>query len=117
MNTKNFLPVWYGGGIGNNRNALCSVGHLRYAGFIIPKCKMMSTNTFSKETELRLTEFFNNSIDSKSMAKCIRQVNYILALNVMHENEFLQQENINLDESFYWLNKLAEILDPYLEVE
>ncbi|MCR4031864.1 MULTISPECIES: hypothetical protein [Flavobacterium] len=77
----------------------------------------MSTNTFSKETELRLTEFFNNSIDSKSMAKCIRQVNYILALNAMHENEFLQQENINLDESFYWLNKLSEILDPYLEVE
>lgn len=77
----------------------------------------MSTNTLSKETKLRLTEFFNNSIDAKSMAKSIRQVNYILALNVMHETEFLQQENINLDESFYWLNKLAEILDPYLDVE
>ncbi|WP_281867210.1 hypothetical protein [Flavobacterium sp. GSB-24] len=77
----------------------------------------MSTKTFSKETELRLTEFFNNSIDAKSMAKSIRQVNYILALNVMHETEFLQQENISLDESFYWLNKLAEILDPYLDVE
>ncbi|MDQ1163885.1 hypothetical protein [Flavobacterium sp. SORGH_AS_0622] len=77
----------------------------------------MSTNTLSKETELRLTEFFNNSIDAKSMAKSIRQVNYILALNVMHETEFLQQENISLDESFYWLNKLAEILDPYLDVE
>ncbi|AXB58981.1 hypothetical protein HYN86_06130 [Flavobacterium fluviale] len=77
----------------------------------------MSTTTFSKETQLRLTEFFNNSIDVKSMAKSIRQVNYILALNVMHETEFLQQENINLDESFYWLNKLAEILDPYLDVE
>ncbi|MHC0444101.1 hypothetical protein ACWA1F_01755 [Flavobacterium sp. 3-218] len=77
----------------------------------------MSTNTLSKETQLRLAEFFNNSIDSKSMAKTLRQVNYILALNVMHENEFLQQENINLDESFYWLKKLAEILDPYLEVE
>ncbi|KRD63152.1 hypothetical protein ASE40_05065 [Flavobacterium sp. Root935] len=77
----------------------------------------MSAKTFSKETELRLTEFFNNSIDAKSMAKSIRQVNYILALNVMHETEFLQQENISLDESFYWLNKLAEILDPYLDVE
>ncbi|TDX13806.1 hypothetical protein [Flavobacterium sp. S87F.05.LMB.W.Kidney.N] len=77
----------------------------------------MTTNTLSKETELRLTEFFNNSIDAKSMAKSIRQVNYILALNVMHETEFLQQENISLDESFYWLNKLAEILDPYLDVE
>ena len=77
----------------------------------------MSTSVLLQETQLRLTEFLNNSIDTKSMAKCIRQVNYILALNVMHENDFLQQENINLDESFYWLNKLAEILDPYLEVE
>ncbi|MFC0777699.1 hypothetical protein [Flavobacterium sp. HJSW_4] len=76
----------------------------------------MSTNTFSKETELRLTEFFNNSIDSKSMAKTIRQVNYTLALNVL-KNETTQPENINLEDSFYWLNKLAEILDPYLEVE
>ncbi|MBE8725189.1 hypothetical protein [Flavobacterium hungaricum] len=77
----------------------------------------MSTKNLSQETQLRLTEFFNNSIDSKSMAKSIRQVNYVLALNVMHEKEFLQQENISLDENFYWLNKLAEILDPYLEVE
>ncbi|MBS7253016.1 hypothetical protein [Flavobacterium branchiicola] len=75
----------------------------------------MSTNTLSKETELRLTEFFNNSIDSKSMAKSIRQVNYLLALNVMREQETLQTENINLEDNFYWLNKLAEILDPYLE--
>lgn len=77
----------------------------------------MSTNNLLQETQLRLIEFFSDSIDPKSMAKCIRRVNYILALNVMHENDFLQQENINLDESFYWLNKLAEILDPYLEIE
>jgi len=38
MNTTKLLPVWYGGGIGNNCNALCSVGHLSYAGFIFPKC-------------------------------------------------------------------------------
>ncbi|WP_264552596.1 hypothetical protein [Flavobacterium sp. N2038] len=75
----------------------------------------MSTNTLSRETELRLTEFFNNSIDSKSMAKTIRQVNYLLALNVMREQETLKPENINLEDNFYWLNKLAEILDPYLE--
>jgi hypothetical protein len=31
-----FLPVWYGGGIGNNRNALCGIGHLSCAGFIFP---------------------------------------------------------------------------------
>lgn len=32
---KKSLPVWYGGGIGNNRNALCGVGHLSYAGFFL----------------------------------------------------------------------------------
>ncbi|MNQ10336.1 hypothetical protein D3C85_231680 [compost metagenome] len=76
----------------------------------------MSTNTLSKETELRLTEFFNNSIDFKSMAKTIRQVNYMLALNVL-KPEVIQPENINLENNIYWLNKLAETLDPYLEVE
>lgn len=117
MNTKNFLPVWYGGGIGNNRNALCSVGHLSYAGFIFPKCKIMSTNTLSKEIQLRLTDFFNESIDPKSMAKAIRQVNYVLALNAMRNSESLQTDTINLEDNFYWLNRLAEILNPYLEVE
>ncbi|MEO8535084.1 MAG: hypothetical protein ABI441_15100 [Flavobacterium sp.] len=77
----------------------------------------MSTNNLSKETELRLTEFFNNSIDSKSMAKTIRQVNYLLALNAMREQEPLQSDKMDLDDSFYWMNKLAEILDPYLDVE
>ncbi|MFH7014365.1 hypothetical protein ACHRV5_21130 [Flavobacterium sp. FlaQc-52] len=77
----------------------------------------MSTNTLSKETELRLIDFFNESIDLKSMAKTIRQVNYLLALNVMRENESLESDQINLDDSFYWLNKLAEVLDPYLDVE
>ncbi|MDX6190962.1 hypothetical protein SGQ83_16515 [Flavobacterium sp. Fl-318] len=77
----------------------------------------MSTNTLSKETELRLIDFFNESIDLKSMAKTIRQVNYLLTLNVMRENESLESDQTNLDDSFYWLNKLAEVLDPYLDVE
>ena len=34
---KKLLPVWYGGGIGNNCNAHYGVGHLNYAGFIFPK--------------------------------------------------------------------------------
>jgi len=39
MNSKKLLPVWYGGGIGNNRNAFYGVGHLSYTGFIFPKRK------------------------------------------------------------------------------
>lgn len=77
----------------------------------------MITNNLSKETELRSADFFNNSVDTKSMAKTIRQVNYLLALNVMREQDPLQPDNVNLEDSFYWMNKLAEILDPYLDVE
>ena len=79
--------------------------------------QIMSTNTFPKETELRLAYFFNKSIDSKSMAKTIRQINYLLALNTMRVEGFLKPETINLEDSFYWLNELAETLDPYLDAE
>jgi hypothetical protein len=77
----------------------------------------MSTNTLSKEAQTRLMNFFNTSIDPKSMAKIIRQANYVMALGVMRENEIFQNEIIKLENSFYWLNELAEILNPYLDVE
>ncbi|WDF60994.1 hypothetical protein PQ462_06420 [Flavobacterium sp. KACC 22758] len=51
------------------------------------------------------------------MAKAIRQVNFVLALGLIRENETLQQEINKLENSFYWLNELAEILNPYLDVE
>jgi hypothetical protein len=75
----------------------------------------MSNNTLSKEAETRLMNFFNNTIDPEGMAKAIRQVNYVLALGVMGEQEALQNEKVNLGNSFYWLNELAEILNPYLD--
>jgi len=93
------------------------VGHLSYAGFLLLNRQIMSTNTLSKETELRLAYFFNNSIDAKLMAKTIRQVNYMLALSLMRECETLETEKTNLENAFYWLNELAEILNPYLDVE
>lgn len=77
----------------------------------------MSTNTLTKETELRLVEFFNNSIAPQNMAKTIRQVNHMLALSLMRECETLQLEKTTLENGFYWLNKLAEILNPYLDTE
>lgn len=51
------------------------------------------------------------------MAKALRQANYILALGIIRNDETLQQETIKLENSFYWLNELAEILNPYLDVE
>lgn len=77
----------------------------------------MSTNTLSKETEKNLIDFFNKSVDPKAMAKLIRQLNYVLALGVMREHETLQNNITNMENSFYWLNELAEVLNPYLDVE
>ncbi|KUJ63401.1 hypothetical protein AR687_04440 [Flavobacteriaceae bacterium CRH] len=77
----------------------------------------MSNNTLSKETELRLNDFFTNSIDPKLLAKTIRKVNYILALSIMRDCETMETEKTSLQDGFYWLNELAEILNPYLDVE
>ena len=77
----------------------------------------MTTENLSKETETRLIDFFRQTIDSEDMAKTIRQVNYVLSLCAMRGCETVETEFNNLEDNFYWLNKLAEVLDPYLEVE
>lgn len=115
MISKKLLPVWYGGGIGNNRNALCGVGHLSRTGFFLTH-RIMSTNTLSKEAEIRLLDFFNNRIDPLSMAKVLRLANFNLAITAMSEREFVPAETSIID-SFFWINQLAETLNPYLDVE
>lgn len=77
----------------------------------------MSTNTLSKEAEKRLTDFFNKTIEPEGMAKAIRQVNYILALGILRKDETLKNQIEDVENSFYWLNELAEVLNPYLSVE
>jgi len=77
----------------------------------------MSTNTLSKEAETRLIDFFNKSVDPQSMAKTIRRVNYLLALSIMRDYQTLQTDKISIEDGFYWLNELAEVLNPYLNVE
>lgn len=76
-----------------------------------------NANTLSKETEKNLIDFFNKSVDPKAMAKLIRQINYVVALGVMREHETLQNNITHLENSFYWLNELAEVLNPYLDIE
>ncbi len=49
------------------------------------------------------------------MAKIIREVNHALSLCAMRRCETIESEIKNIDDNFYWLNKLAEVLDPYLE--
>ncbi|PTT16529.1 hypothetical protein DBR27_02405 [Flavobacterium sp. HMWF030] len=77
----------------------------------------MSVNSLTKETELRLNEFFNQETDPKSFAKTIRKVNYLLALSLMRECETMQIDSKSVEEGYFWLNELAEILNPYMEIE
>ena len=74
-------------------------------------------NNLPRETETRLVDFFTNSINPKDMAKALRLVNYISALSALRECETVQGEISNLEKSFYCMNRLAEALDPYLDVE
>ncbi|WP_433812672.1 hypothetical protein [Flavobacterium johnsoniae] len=50
----------------------------------------MTTENLSDETETRLKDFFNNSIDCKEMAKMIREVNNALSLCVMRGCETIE---------------------------
>lgn len=77
----------------------------------------MNANKISKETQIRLLNFFNERIEPLEMAKTLRQVNFTLALGVMSEHEELQNEINKLRDNFYWLNELAETLNPYLDLE
>ncbi len=79
--------------------------------------KIMTTNHISKDLENRLKDFFTDVINAKDMAKAIRKVNYALSLSSMRGCETLQSEINHIDDDFYWLNRLAEVLDPYLDID
>ena len=69
-------------------------------------------------TNEKLIEFFDKTIDVISMAKHIRRINYILALTVIREDENKNPLDKDwLDNGFYWLNELAETLDPNLDID
>ena len=75
----------------------------------------MSKNNLSKETEKKLLDFFDNTIDPESFAKAIRQLNYVIALSKVLEDENKYAQKENLKQGFHWLTELAEIVNPYLE--
>ncbi len=81
------------------------------------KNKTMATENLSKEVEIRIKDFLIDVMDPQDLAKAIRKVNYVLTLAVMRECETIECEIKNIEDNFYWLNKFAEVLDPYLDVD
>ncbi|MCV9931973.1 hypothetical protein OIU80_06730 [Flavobacterium sp. LS1R47] len=65
----------------------------------------------------KLIEFFNKDVPPESMAKIIRNLNYVIALTLIRKNETLEHHTKELDHGLYWLNQLAEILNPHLTID
>ena len=64
----------------------------------------------------RLNEFLKSTIEPASLAKKLRRANYILAITNLTDKE----NSIDMDwanDSYFWINELAEILDPNLDIE
>lgn len=69
-------------------------------------------------TNEKLIEFFEKTIDPEAMARTMRRINYILTLVVIRNEENKNPMNPDwLDDGFYYLNELAEILDPCLNID
>lgn len=63
-----------------------------------------------------LLKFFKETVDAKSMAQSLRRATYLLALSYIRAEENVNPMNKEwMDDSFYFLNELAEVLDPVLE--
>lgn len=66
----------------------------------------------------KLTEFFTKQVDAKSFAQSLRRSAYLIALSYIRSEEnqnFMRQDWA--DDGFYFLNELAEVLDPILDNE
>lgn len=77
--------------------------------------KTQTPTVYSSE---KLIEFFEKAIAPEVMAKMIRRINYILTLTVIRNEETKNPINPEwVDDGFYFLNELAEILDPNLFID
>ena len=67
-------------------------------------------------TPQEIMEFFDKEIDTKNFARCIREYNYTVMIDMMNrtaENEILNIAPIA--DGVHWTNKLAEVIDPYFD--
>lgn len=76
----------------------------------------MTTEVLNTEQQEKLMTFFNEEIDPKQFAQIIRRYNHQMSLIIIRDDE--RKNVINkqwIDDGFYWLNELAEIIDPNLK--
>ena len=65
-----------------------------------------------------LDDFLNKWVGPKEMAKYLRRANYIMNMEYVKSNkdEFSASDK-ELEECFYYINQLAEKIDPYFDKE
>lgn len=69
-------------------------------------------NNYSNE---KLNHFLSKEVDEQSLAMILRRAAYLIALSFIRHDEQSNCMNQDwTDESFYFLNELAECLDPSL---
>ncbi|MGR3789642.1 hypothetical protein ACUXZJ_01840 [Flavobacterium sp. TN-1] len=75
---------------------------------------MSATNTPNKLTD-NLLEFINKDVGAEELAKYLRQGAYIIARTAITSNDIEAiTEPRWLDNAYYHITELAEILDPSL---
>ena len=63
-----------------------------------------------------LIKYFTDDITPKEMAKSLRRATYLIALSYIRAEDGNNPMNKEwTDDSYYFLNELAEVLDPVLE--
>mgnify|MGYP003693144975 FL=1 len=73
-------------------------------------------NTIPTLEQEYLLKFFTETVDTKTMAQSLRRATYLIALSYIRAEETVNPMNKEwTDDSFYFLNELAEVLDPVLE--
>lgn len=66
------------------------------------------------EKQKKILEFFQSTISPEQMAQLTRRTNYLIGLTAIRNAD----PNVKkewLDDGYYWLNELAEVLDPVLD--
>lgn len=80
----------------------------------------MSTEEKEIETTLaseRLNLFFKEITGEKEMAKQIRRMNYVLSMATIGEKDEPLPGEYWVKDGLYWLNELAEVLDPSISID
>ena len=79
----------------------------------------MNQEKIKESIEEKIKEFLNRDIDPKTLALYLRKYNHAIISNEM-ERLSVDFEYMYLDEikdGYYWVNQVAELLDPYLKKE